>query len=208
MIYFFLFNGRLYTRPMISSILEDYEEMQRNYALSGNSYYMEECRSYQQSWTERNIEYGNQMKEMILENAQQATTIMHLTEQVRILQNRLLSYGLPIELNPAQGERAALTIPSEFYDTANKKPDKYDRKSDGKFTGKKKPHAGSSIAAGDAKREAFWMKANGFSNAQIAKKLNVSEATVINYINQYENNMNIDTNVEVEKMGCVVDLGL
>lgn len=206
MFYFFLINGRIYTRPMISEILADYDEMQRNYALSGNSYYMEECRSYQQNWTDRSIEVGNQLKDMIIENARQATQIMHLTEQVRILQNRLLSYDLPVELNPVDGERAALNIPKEFFEV--KKPDQYERKGNGQFTGKKKPHQDSSVPAGDAKRQAYWMAVNGFSKAQIAKKLKVSEATVTNYINQYENNMSVESGIDVEKMGVVVDLGL
>lgn len=194
MFFLFLINGRLYTRKQLSKAMDEFEEMKEQLALSGNNYYMQQCSRYEAEWTNLNIEFGNMIREKTKDIIEKDQMIMRLDEQVRVLQNRLVQYGLPADLNAPGGERAALNVPASAYMTdsaADVRADKHGRNSKGQFT-KKKPHEGSSIPKSKSVTTAGMMNSQGYSVNQIANRLKVSEETVRNYIRRYKTENDAD----------------
>lgn len=194
MFFLFLFNGRLYTRKQLREAMNEFEEMKEKLALSGNNYYMQQCNKYESAWTNLNIEFGNMIRETTKEIIEKDQMIMRLDEQVRVLQNRLVQYGLPADLNAPGGERAALNVPASTYviDSASEiRSDKHSRNSKGQFT-KKKPHEGSNIPKSKSVSTAGMMNSQGYSITQIANKLQVSEETVKNYIRRYKSENDVE----------------
>lgn len=169
------FPGHDYTRNLqeyamqqdeiINSLQLEVDELQSKLAGSEGRVLQEVAATWAGKWTQAQIQYGE---------AERNARLMYADLEV---ENRQLT----LEIEYLQRENEALKDQLAAADQARDKRSQYreqGRGPDGRFKA-------SSVPAGERQREAHWMKQQGYSTGQIARKLGVSYDTVKRYQRAY-----------------------
>lgn len=146
---------------------QELKELKENLAVSGSRALQDRAEKWSEEWQAKCIEVGELQKQLIELESQKDAEIMRLQYRAEFLEEQLEQYQARLE----------------EYQTADKPNSQRKRDSEsGKFV--------TDIPKKEKMRIAYTMHNNNYTDAQIARRLNVTSQTVKNYVSTYQAEQN------------------